>query len=92
VKTLRFIFAMASAAVLCALPSSARACAVCMGASDSNVAPAVNAAIFLMLGCVALMLTSIVFFIFYLARRAKNSADDHEEIARIMQGAAEGLG
>jgi len=52
------------------LPVCSNACSVCMGASDSPVASAMNAAIFLMLGFVGLMLCSIGGFIFYLSRRS----------------------
>jgi hypothetical protein len=41
-----------------------------MGAPDSQVAPAMNAAIFLMLGFVGLMFAGLGSFIFCLARRA----------------------
>ena len=71
IKTLLF------SAVLPALafpPSVANACAVCMGGSDSTVAPAANGAIFFMLGTVGVMLACVAGFIFHLARRARLSA------------------
>ena len=57
--------------VASAAPATAKACAVCMGASDTPVASAMNSAIFLMLGLVGLMLFSAGGLIFYLARRAR---------------------
>jgi len=57
-------------AVLLFLPIRSHACTICMGASDTPVAAAMNAAIFLMLGFVGLMLSSIAGFILYLSRRA----------------------
>lgn len=89
-KNARRFFALLFAAALLALPKTAAACAVCMGASDSNVAPAINAAIFLMLGFVGTILTGVVGFIFYLARRAKNVTHE-QDLALMMQGAQEGV-
>lgn len=62
-------------------PAAANACSVCMGASDSNVAPAVNGAIFFMIGVVGLMLASLGGFMFHLARRAKSSTQLPGELA-----------
>lgn len=63
------------------LPASASACTACMGDPNSKTAGAINAAIFLMLGFIALMLGSLVVFAYYLSRRAATaspglSADD----------------
>jgi len=63
------LFAVATAAVLA--PEPANACSACMGGVDTPVAPAMNGAIFLMLGLVGLMLSSVAGFIFYLSRRAR---------------------
>jgi len=52
------------------LPSVANACSVCMGASDSTVAPAANGAIFLMFGVIGTVLSAIGGFIFHLVRLA----------------------
>jgi len=52
-------------------PASVKACSACMGGADTSVAPAMNGAIFLMLGLVGLMLSSVAGFIFYLSRRAR---------------------
>jgi hypothetical protein len=58
-------------------PAGASACAVCMGASDSNIAPAMNAAIFTMLGCIGAVLLSLIFFIICLAHRARRPIPGH---------------
>lgn len=55
------------------LPTVAKACPICMGGADTAVAPAMNGAIFLMLGLVGLMLSSAGGFIFYLSKRARSS-------------------
>ena len=52
------------------LPSAADACAVCTGGDDSKVGPAINAAIFLLLGCIGGVLGGLVGFGFYLMKRA----------------------
>ena len=59
-----------AALVLAHLPTVASACTACMGDPNSKTAGAINAAIFLMLGFLALMLGSLVAFAFYLSRRA----------------------
>ncbi len=61
------------AAVLAAmlLPSVAHACSVCMGASDSTVVPAANAAIFSMFGVVGAVLSGVAGFIIHLVRLSK---------------------
>jgi hypothetical protein len=58
------------AVVLAHLPSAASACTACMGDPNSKTAGAINAAIFLMLGFIAVMLGSFVAFACYLSRRA----------------------
>lgn len=68
---------------LCA-PQSSQACAVCMGASDSLIAPAINAAIFLMLGFVGFMMLSVLGFMFYLTRRSKAPTPPHEELSQAL--------
>ena len=65
VKTIGF--AVALMAVVFA-PAAANACSVCMGASDSSVAPAANGAIFALLGVVGSVLAGVAAFIFHLAR------------------------
>lgn len=61
----------ASLLVLAALDAAASACTVCMGDAGSKVAEGANGAIFLMLGFVAFMLSSLGGFIYCLARRAR---------------------
>ena len=58
------------AVVMVHLPTAASACTACMGDPNSKTAGAINAAIFLMLGVLALMLGSLVAFAWYLSRRA----------------------
>jgi hypothetical protein len=57
-------------------PKSAFACAVCLGASDSAVRPAMNAAIFVMLGAIGSMLACVGGFMFYLNKRARTLGPD----------------
>ena len=64
------VLAVISAAALVHLPSTASACAACMGDVNSKTAPAMNAAIFLMLGVIGSMLTSAAAFGIYLMKRA----------------------
>jgi hypothetical protein len=61
-------------AVLIAAPRVALACPVCFGESDSPMAAATNAGIWLMLGVVGVMLTGFASFFIYLIRRAKRLA------------------
>lgn len=68
---------LAAAAVLS--PKPLLACSVCMGASDSAIAPAINAAMFLLLGFIGTMLTGVGGFAFYLARRARQPHPPHEQ-------------
>ena len=52
------------------MPATVQACSVCMGADDSRIGPAINSAIFLLLGCIGGVLASLVGFGFYLMKRA----------------------
>ncbi len=52
------------------LPATASACTVCMGADDSRIGPAINAAIFLLLGCIGGVLGLLVAFAITLMKRA----------------------
>jgi hypothetical protein len=61
-------------ALLIAAPRIALACPVCFGESDSPMAAATNAGIWLMLGVVGVMLTGFASFFIYLMRRAKRLA------------------
>ena len=60
-------------------PTRLLACAVCMGASDSSIAPAMNAAIFLLLGFLGTMLTGVGGFALYLSRRSRLPHPPHEQ-------------
>jgi len=66
-----------------AQPTISSACAVCMGDPSSKTGGAINGAIFLMLGFLALMLGGIGFFIYHLARRAQAPVPPHVEIAQM---------
>ena len=57
--------------LLLAASRAALACPVCFGQSDSPMAAATNAGIWLMLGVVAIMLSAFAFFFVYLSRRMK---------------------
>jgi hypothetical protein len=60
--------------LLVAAPKVALACPVCFGESDSPMAHATNAGIWLMLGVVGVMLGSFASFFVYLIRRANRAA------------------
>ena len=60
-----------------------------MGGADTSVAPAMNGAIFLMLGFVGFMLSSAAGFIVYLARKARAPMRPNAEIARLLSAAQE---
>ena len=72
------------ALALVALPGVAQACDQCMGGKDPNIRPAVNGAIFFMLGMVAMMASGLGFFIRYLAKRANAPLAPHEEFLQMM--------
>lgn len=73
-----------AALVVMAMPCAARACDQCMGAKDPNLRPAVNGAIFFMLGLVALMATGVGFFMRYLSRRARAPLAPHEQLVQLI--------
>lgn len=77
------IFA-ATAGFLMTVPHQASACAVCTGGADSAVAPAMNAAILLMLGFIGSMLAGVGGFAFYLHRRSKMPAPPHEQLSEMI--------
>ncbi len=84
-KTKLTRLAMSCAALALALmPAAARACDACMGAKDPTIRPAVNGAIFFMLGLVAAMATGVGFFMRYLAKRAHTPMAPHEELVQLM--------
>lgn len=60
-------------------PANVQACSACMGDANSNIAGAVNGAIFLMLGFIGGMLALLGGFAFYLMRRASRPLPPHAE-------------
>ena len=77
-------------AVSGASPSSARACAACMGDPNSNIAGAANGAIFMMLGCIGGVLALLSVFGFTLYRRANAPIPPHVELAEDLGAQPEG--
>ena len=71
-------------ALLTLLPRAVQACDQCMGAKDSHIRPAVNGAIFFMLGLVAAMAGSIGLFMRYLSKRSHLPLAPHEELVQMM--------
>jgi len=67
---------IAAAALLLAHPAFA---GTCLGTTQSKLAPAVNGAIFVMLGVLLFVLPAFGFFMFYIARRAKMPLPPHAE-------------
>jgi hypothetical protein len=65
-------------------PATASACTACMGDVNSKTAPAINAAIFLMLGCIGSMLAALGAFAFYLMKRAQSPLPPHAELAQMI--------
>jgi hypothetical protein len=63
--------AVASAAVLTQFPVTASACAACMGNPNSKTAGAINDAIFILLGCIGLVLGLLAAFAIYLMKRSQ---------------------
>jgi hypothetical protein len=55
-----------------------------MGGKDPNIRPAINGAIFFMLGMVALMATGVGLFMRYLSKRAKAALAPHVELMTSM--------
>lgn len=78
------ILAAAAACALAALPHAALACDACMGGKDPQIRPAVNGAIFFMLGMVALMATCVGLFMRYLAKRANMPLAPHDQLLMSM--------
>jgi len=74
-----------SGALLALLPAAASACSVCMGAT-SRTGPAINGAIFLMLGFVGAILTGLGAFAYNLAKRARSPLPPHAELSQSMTG------
>ena len=66
--------ALGSFVLLVLLPAAASACSACMGNANSKTAGAINGAMFLMLGFIALMLGSVAAFVLNLRKRAQSPA------------------
>ena len=75
------LFALATAATLAALPSTAAACAACMGDVNSKSAGAMNNAVFLLLGFLAVALGMVVAFAITLMKRAAAPLPPHAEFS-----------
>lgn len=82
----RFLkLALCSLASFVLSPGMASACSVCMGA-NSKTGPAINAAIFLMLGFLFMVLGSVGAFIYNLAKRARSPLPPHAEFSQMTTG------
>jgi hypothetical protein len=73
-----------TAMALAAMPGMARACDACMGGKDPTVRPAINGAIFFMLGMVAFMASGVGFFMRYLVKRAAMPMAPHDQLVQMM--------
>jgi hypothetical protein len=58
------------AAIFGLLPQGAHACAVCLGGQETDITKPMNAAIFVMLGCIGAMLALVGGVAFHFSRRA----------------------
>ena len=79
----RALAAFAVTAIL-SFPATAGACSICMGDVNSRSAPAMNDAIFLMLGCIGFMLSCLAAFGFYLFKRANAPLPPHATLGETM--------
>ena len=61
-------------------PAAAHACTVCMGGDDGKLGPAMNAAIFLLMGCIGGVLALLVTFAISLMKRANASHSPEDEL------------
>ena len=77
------LWTMSLGLALAGLPAAARACDACMGAKDPTIRPAVNGAIFFMLGMIGMMATGVGFFMRYLVKRAKMPLPPHVEFSGL---------
>ena len=76
---------LGSFALLALWPAAASACSVCMGAT-SKTGPAINGAIFLMLGFIGLVLGAVGAFAYNLAKRARSPLPPHADISQMTTG------
>jgi len=72
--------------------TSAHACTVCMGDTESPFAEATNAAIFLMLGLIGCVLGLLSVFALYLHRRSLAPLPPHAEVGQGLEPQGEGAG
>jgi hypothetical protein len=68
---------------------SAQACPMCMGA-DSTTGPALNGAIFFMLGILATVFAGIAAVVFSFWRRAKSPPPPHVELVHSLSSGVDG--
>ena len=73
--------ALPAITIFLGLAANASACSACMGDPNSNVAGAVNGAIFLMLGFIGGVLALLGAFAFYLMKRSSSPLPPHVEFA-----------
>lgn len=77
--------ALVALALVCTSFATADACTVCMGREpEGNVGDAMNAAIFLMLGSLALVLGLLSAFGIYLYRRSQTPIPPHVQLAETI--------
>ena len=76
------ILALALATGLAQLPSTAAACAACMGDPNSRSAGAINGAVLLLLGCIGSVLALLVAFGIVLMKRAAAPLPPHAEFSQ----------
>lgn len=76
------LLTLAMAVALCSLPHAARACDACMGGKDPNVRPAINGAIFFMLGMVGMMAGIVGYCMRCLAKRASMPLPPYAELLK----------
>lgn len=88
-STLSRALVVIGAAAAAHFPTAASACTACMGDVNSKVAPAINGAIFLMLGCIGFMLATAASFGIYLMRRANAPLPPHAEFINLDQSSEE---
>ena len=74
----------AVAVAFASAPETASACTVCMGDANSKTGAAMNAAIFLMLGCIGSMLSLLAAFGWYLMKRASSPVPPEREFFNML--------
>jgi len=83
-STMKTMAARGLGLALAAMPCAARACDACMGGKDPNIRPAVNGAIFFMLGLVAMMAGLVGLFMRYLVKRGRMPVAAHDELIQMI--------